>query len=131
VFGVAATAIVGFIAYQFIAALTVAVFVYYATRGDYKALAKLRLPARIRAVVVLASLAVPLVLLLSYTVALLAIGTRQFVAQYPVLDVAENYLGSFGDIDEFPELTLQGIYETYQAGQLEVFWSSPPRTQRL
>jgi predicted PurR-regulated permease PerM len=121
VFGVVATAIVGFIAYQFVAALTVAVFVYYATRGYYKALAKLRLPARIRAVVVLASLAVPLVLLLSYTVATLAIEAQQFVAQYPVLDVAENYLGSFGDIEEFPKLTVQGIYEAYRAGQLDVF----------
>lgn len=121
VFGVVATALVGFIATQFIAALTVAVFVYYATRGYYKFLAKLRLPARLRAVVVLASLAVPLVLLISYTVAILAVEAQQFINQYPVLDVAETHLGWFGGIEEFPEFTVQGVYGAYQAGRLGVF----------
>jgi len=120
-FGVAVAFVVGFLAYQFIAAFTVAVFLYYATRWYYKALARLRLPARIRAVIVLVSLVVPLVVLISYTVAILVIEARQLIDQYPVIDVASENLEWFGGIKEFPELTVQGIYEAYRAGQLDVF----------
>ncbi len=121
VFGAAVTALVGFLAYQFIAALTVAVFVYYATRWYYKLLARLRLPARLRALIVLVSLAVPLVLLISYTVAILAVEVRQFVTQYPVIDAAETHLDWFGGVEEVPSFTVRGVYEAYQAGQLDVF----------
>ena len=57
-FGAAVALVIGFLAINFIAAFTVAIFLYYSTRGYYKFLAKLRLPTRIRAVIVLASLVV-------------------------------------------------------------------------
>jgi Predicted permease len=120
-FGVAVALVVGFLAYQFVAALTVSVFLYYATRWYYKLLAALRLPARIRAAVVLVSLAVPLVLLISYTVAVLAIEARQLVDQYPIVDVASQNLEWFGGVETFPELTVQGVYRAYRAGELNVF----------
>ncbi len=120
-FGAAVALVVGFLAYNFIAALSVAVFLYYSTRWYYKLLAKLRLPAGLRGVIVLVSLAVPLILLISYTLAILAIEARQLINQYPVIDVASDNLEWFGGIEEFPELTLQGIYQAYQAGELDVF----------
>jgi len=120
-FGVAVALAAALLAYRFIAAFTVAVFLYYATRWYYKLLAKLRLPARIRAVVVVASLALPLVLLISYTVAILAIEARRLIDQYPVIDVASENLEWFGGIDEVPELTVQGVYQAYRAGELDVF----------
>ncbi len=121
VFGVVVALVIGFLAYNFIAALSVAVFLYYATRWYYKLLAKLRLPASVRGVVVLASLALPLVLLISYTLAVLAIEARQLVSQYPVIDIASRNLEWFGGVEEFPELTVQGVYQAYQAGELDVF----------
>ncbi|PSQ32405.1 AI-2E family transporter, partial [Halobacteriales archaeon SW_10_68_16] len=107
-FGAAVALVIGFLAINFIAAFTVAIFLYYSTRGYYKFLAKLRLPARIRAVIVLASLVVPLVLLISYTLAILVVEARQLIDQYPVIDVASENLEWFGGIEEFPELTVRG-----------------------
>ena len=120
-FGVAVTLLLGYLAARFVAALTVSVFLYYSTRRYYHALRRLRLPARIRAVVVLCSLAVPLLLLISYTVVLLVVEARQFVEQYAVIDVVSKRVSWFGGVDEFPQLSLQGIYRAYQAGELDVF----------
>jgi predicted PurR-regulated permease PerM len=119
-FGVGIVTVLGFLAYEFIAPLTVSVFLYYSTRRYYYSLRRAHLPAQARAAVVIASLAIPLLLLLSYTVLLLVIEARQFVTQYAVLDiVGENveWIGATNDINEF---TLRGIYEAYQAGELDV-----------
>jgi predicted PurR-regulated permease PerM len=120
-FGLAVATVIGYIALQFIAALTVSVFLYYSTRKYYKSLRRLRIPARIRAVIVLFSLAVPLLLLITYALVLLVIETRRFVAQYAVIDVVAANVGWLGGVESFPELTVQGIYEAYQAGELDVF----------
>lgn len=120
-FGVAVAAVIGFIAVQFIAAVTVAIFLYYSTRRYYKSLRKLRLPARVRAVIVLGSLAVPLLLLISYTVVLLVIEARQFITETDFLQVAAENVSWFGGISSFPELTVEGLYRAYQAGELDVF----------
>ena len=120
-FGVALAVGIGFIAYRFIAALTVSVFLYYSTRKYYKSLRKLRMPARLRAVVVLASLAVPLLLLITYTVVLLVIEARRFINQSDVIDVAAANFGWFGGIESIPELTIGGVYRAYQAGELDLF----------
>jgi predicted PurR-regulated permease PerM len=121
IFGLVATVVVGLIAYRFVAALTISVFLYYSTRRYYKTLRKLRLPARIRAVVVLVSLAVPLLFLISYTLVVLAVEARQFVAEYPVVDVASEHFAWFENVGSVPELTIQGVYQAYQAGELDVF----------
>ncbi|GAB7013982.1 AI-2E family transporter [Halolamina salina] len=120
-FGVAVTAMVGFLAHRFIAPLTVSVFLYYSTRRYFKFLRRLRLPARVRAVTVLASLAVPLLLLVSYATVLLVIEARSFVEQYSLLDVAATEVEWLGGIDRIPEFTVQGLYEAYQSGDLSPF----------
>ena len=120
-FGLAVTAVLGVIAYQFIAAFTVSIFLYYSTRGYYQALGRLRLPARVRAIVVLASLAVPLLLLISYTVVLLAIEAQRFVEENALIDLATANVGWLGGLESIPSLTVQGIYGAYRSGELDVF----------
>lgn len=120
-FGIAVAAVIGALAYRFIAPLTVSIFLYYSTRRYFKSLRRLRLPARVRAVTVLASLAVPLVLLISYATVLLVIEARAFVAQYNLLDVATTNIEWLGGIDKIPEFTIQGLYAAYQSGDLSPF----------
>jgi len=64
-FGVVVAAVIAFVAYRFVAALTVSVFLYYSTRKLFKYLGRLRIPKRLRAVLVISVLAVPLILLVS------------------------------------------------------------------
>ena len=120
-FGVAVTAVLGFLAHRFIAPLTVSVFLYYSTRRYFKFLRRLRLPARVRAVTVLVSLAVPLLLLVSYATVLLVIEARAFVEQYSLLDVAATNVEWLGTVESIPEFTVQGLYEAYQSGDLSPF----------
>ncbi|NHX35271.1 MULTISPECIES: AI-2E family transporter [Halolamina] len=120
-FGVVVTAVVGFLAYQFVAPLTVSIFLYYSTRRYFKFLRRLRLPARVRAVTVLASLAIPLILLISYATVLLVIEARAFVTEYSLLEVAATNVEWIGGIDQIPEFTVQGLYEAYQSGDLSPF----------
>jgi predicted PurR-regulated permease PerM len=120
-FGLAVAVAVGYLAVQFVAALTVSVFLYYSTRRYYRFLGRLRLPARLRAGVVLASLAVPLLLLISYTAALLIQEAGRFIEQYGVVGVVSQRVSWFGGVSELPELTVQGLYGAYQAGQLDGF----------
>lgn len=120
-FGLLVAVVVGLLAYQFIAPLTVSVFLYYSTRRYYKWLRKLRLPARMRAAIVLTSLAIPLLLLVSYALVLLIIESQRFIAQYSLIDVAAKNLDWFGGIDDLPEFTIQGLYQAYKSGDLAPF----------
>ena len=121
IFGVLVAIVIGYVAYTFIAALTISIFLYYSTRRYYKFLRKLRIPARIRAVVVLVSLALPLVLIVSYALVLLVIEARRFVAESAFVDVATIDVGWLGGVQSIPQLSIRGIYGAYQAGQLDVF----------
>jgi predicted PurR-regulated permease PerM len=120
-FGVVVTAALGAIAYRFIAPLTISVFLYYSTRRYYKALRRLHLPARIRAVVVLTSLAVPLLLLISYTIVLVVVEARRFALRYSLFEVAAANFEWFDRVGSLPELSARGLYQAYQAGELDVF----------
>ncbi|WP_338741481.1 AI-2E family transporter [Haloplanus salilacus] len=118
-FGFAVALAIGYIAYRFVAALTVAVFLYYSTRRFYKALGRLHLPARVRAVTVIAFLAVPLLLLLSYTLVLLVTETRRFVETYPVIELAATNVAWLGGVEDIPELTVASLVEAYHAGRFD------------
>ena len=119
-FGLLVGLVTAFIAYRFIAALTVAVFLYYSTRRFYKALGRLHVPRQVRALTVLSLLAIPLLLLLSYTLVLLVTETQRFLATYPVVEAAGTNLAWLGATDEIPDLTVDGLVEAYQAGQFDV-----------
>jgi len=122
-FGLVVAVVLGLLIYRFIAAFTISIFLYYSTRRYNRALRRLRLTARLRAVVTMASLVVPLFLLISYAVVILVVEARKLVSEYPVTDVAAENLGWFGGVDTIPEFTIQGIYHAYQDGELDVFIS--------
>lgn len=121
VFGLLVAAVAAYIAYRFIAALTVAVFLYYSTRRFYSALGELKLPKGIRAMITIAVLAIPLLLLVSYTLVLLVVEARAFIEKYPIFEAAPNDLAWFEGLNELPEPTIGGIVDAYQTGELDVF----------
>ena len=120
-FGALVVGVLGYIAYRFIAAFTIAVFLYYSTRRFYASLGRFRLPKRARAVLTISLLAVPLILLLSYTLVLVAVEARAFVETYPVFEAAPDGIAWFQGLEDLPEPTIAGIVEAYRAGQLDVF----------
>ncbi len=120
-FGLAVAGVVGFLASQFIAALTISVFLYYSTRRFYAALSRFRLPKQLRALMTISLLVVPLVLLLSYTIVLLVVEARDLVDRYPLFDSIPESVAWFDGTDELPELSFAGLFDAYQAGQLDVF----------
>jgi len=117
-FGLLVAVVIGAVVYEFIAALTVSVFLYYSTRQYHDSLRRLRLPARVRAIIVMASLAVPLLLLVSYAVVLLTVEARQFVEQYALIDVASTHVAWLDGVESLPDFTLQGLVEAYRSGRL-------------
>lgn len=120
-FGAIVAGTMGYIAYRFIAALTVSIFLYYSTRRFYNYLARFRLPKRLRAILTISLLAVPLVLLLSYTVVLLTVEARAFIETYPVFESVPDSVAWFEGVEDLPEPTIAGIIEAYRAGELDRF----------
>ena len=118
-FGLVIAALVGFIAYRFVAPLTVAVFLYYSTRRLYHRLERFRLPARVRAAVSLSLVGVPLIALLSYTVVLLIVEARRFIEQYPVAETVGAENSWVGDLAELSNPTFDGVLQAYRSGQLD------------
>ncbi|WP_424003019.1 AI-2E family transporter [Haloarcula salina] len=120
-FGFLVAVVVGFLAFRFIAAFTVSVFLYYSTRRYYGSLRRLKLPARIRAVVVMSSLALPLLLIVSYATVLLIVQARQFVTEYALIDVAATHVSWLDGAESVPDFTVEGLYTAYQSGQFSPF----------
>lgn len=120
-FGLLVALVAGYLAARFIAAITVSVFLYYSTRRFYHRLGRFRLPKQVRAFLTISLLAVPLVLLLSYTVILIAVEARDFIQTYPFFESVPDSVAWFDGVEELPEPTIDGIIAAYQAGQLDVF----------
>ncbi|SDR17476.1 Predicted PurR-regulated permease PerM [Natronobacterium texcoconense] len=118
-FGVGVAAVTAYVAYRFVAALTVAIFLYYSTRRFYHFLERFKLPDRVRAVLVLSLLALPLLGLLSYTVLLLAVELQNFVETYQVTDSVPEDAEWIEALDNPPELTLQGLFAAYESGTFD------------
>nr|WP_086888816.1 AI-2E family transporter [Natrarchaeobaculum aegyptiacum] len=118
-FGIGVAAVTAYVAYRFIAALTVAVFLYYSTRRFYRSLERFKLPARVRAALVLSLLGLPLLVLLSYTVLLLAVELRNFADAYPIAESVPDDVAWARAFDEPPELTFQGLIDAYQDGTFD------------
>lgn len=119
-FGAAVAGVVGYLTYQFIAAFTVSVFLYYSTRKFYTALGRFDLAKQLRAMITIALLAVPLVLLISYTLVLLAVEAGNFVERYPLIESVPDGVAWFDGVDELPEPTLDGVMTAYQSGQFDM-----------
>jgi predicted PurR-regulated permease PerM len=121
IFGTVLAAVVAYVGYAFVAPLTVAVFVYYATRPVHRRLDALPIdvPAGVRAAVAILFFGVPLVLLLGYTVVLVALEARALVQEYSLFETltqgADTYLGS----DELPDPTFESVFDAYRSGELD------------
>lgn len=120
-FGVILASVILYIGYRFIAPLTVAFFLYYSTRKFHRGLARFRIPVRIRAAMTLSLLGIPLVVLLAYTLLLMIIEIRQFIEDNPFVWEAAEDFGPLADIDEMPELTIDGLIGAYQSGDFDPF----------
>ncbi len=77
-------ALVAYIAYSFLAVLVFAVFLYYAVRPIHRSLTRFGLPIRIRAGLSIVLFGIPFVLLLGYTLAVIAIETQQLLDAYDI-----------------------------------------------
>ncbi|MFW6316904.1 MAG: AI-2E family transporter [Halorubrum sp.] len=120
-FGLVVALVVGFIGYQFIAPLTVAVFLYYSTRRLFHRLERFRLPARVRAVVSLSLVGIPLISLLGYTVLLVLIEARRFIDRYPLAETIGDNTEWIGDLAELSNPSLDEFVAAYRSGQLDPF----------
>jgi predicted PurR-regulated permease PerM len=141
-FGVAVAAVAGYMAYRYIAAITIAVFVYYSTRPLYRFLGKMYLPypqvsfgrlyvpklslgkqrflpRRVRATLVILFLGVPLVTLLGYTAILLVGEARAFAQEYSVLESLAQNVELFEGLDDIPDLSIEGLAQAYQNGRFD------------
>ena len=119
-FGMAVAGVAGYLAYHFIAAFTVSVFLYYSTRKFYVALGRFRLPKQLRAMATISLLVVPLVILLNYTLVLLAVEARNFIETYPLVESIPESVAWFDGVGELPEPTVDGMVGAYQTGQFDV-----------
>lgn len=119
-FGLLLAGVVGYMAFRFIAAVTVAVFLYYSTRRFYVALDRFRLPKPIRAGVTISILAIPLFVLVGYTIVLLAIEARTFTQTYSLFETTPDTVAWFEGLNDLPEFTVNGIFDAYRAGDLDV-----------
>ena len=126
-FGIGVAATVGYLISRFIAAFTIAVFLYYSSRGFYTKLSGVQLlnrfgmPRQLRALTTISLLVVPFVLLISYTIVLLVLEVRNFVQTYTVVESVPDSVAWFEGVNELPSLTFNGIISAYQAGKLEPF----------
>ncbi|WP_418282234.1 AI-2E family transporter [Halorubrum sp. DTA98] len=118
-FGLAVAGITGYIAYRFVAALTVSVFLYYSTRRFYHGLSRLRLPARVRAATALSLVGIPLIVLLSATLVLVMVEARRFIEQYPVTETV-GADGTWADgLADLSDPSVSGLIATYRSGEFD------------
>ncbi len=96
-------ALVAYIAYSFLAVLVFAVFLYYAVRPIHRSLVRFGLPRRIRAGLSIVLFGIPFVLLIGYTLAVVAIETRELLAVY---DVEATYVDQLLEGTDLAELDL-------------------------
>jgi predicted PurR-regulated permease PerM len=71
--------------------------------------------------ITLASLAIPLLLLITYTLVLLVVEGYNFVRENGIPEFISNNVAWLEGIDTIPEPTLGNVYEAYQAGELNQF----------
>ncbi len=118
-FGLAIATIAGYVVYRFVAALTVAVFLYYSTRRFYHGLSRLRLPDRVRAATAISVIGLPLILLLSYTLVLLILEARRFIERYPVAETIGGEEAWVEGLANLSDPTFNGMVQTYRSGDFD------------
>jgi len=85
---VALLAVIAYVALAFVASLVFAVFLYYAVRPIFRSLSRLGLGRRTRAGLSLILFGIPFLVLIAYTVAILALEIRDFLESQGLLESA-------------------------------------------
>lgn len=85
-------ALVAYAALAFVSVVVFAIFLYYAVRPIYRFLDRFGLSERVRAVLALALFGTPFLVLLGYTVAIVALEVQDFLAERDLLDQASARL---------------------------------------
>jgi len=98
--------LVAYVAYSFLAVLVFSVFLYYAVRPIHRSLARFDLPTRVRAMLALVLFGIPFVLLIGYTLVIVAIETQEFLMTYYV---EASYLQQFLEGSDLAELDLEEL----------------------
>lgn len=115
-------AVVAYVAYVFVAPLTVAVFVYYSTRPVHRRLGSLPvdIPSGLRAAVSILFIGVPLVLLVAYTLVLVIVETQALVEEYSLFETLTDGLDTYLSSDEnLPEPTFENAFDAYRSGEFD------------
>ncbi|MCU4751975.1 AI-2E family transporter [Halobacteria archaeon AArc-curdl1] len=107
-------AIVAYVAISFVAVIVFAVFLYYAVRPIYRTLERFDLPRRVRALLALVLFGIPFLVLLAYTIGIIALETQAFIETYDVQDqVLEQALEEFDltgiDLDELTTVVSEAV----------------------
>ncbi len=115
-------ALVAYVAVRFIAVIVFAVFLYYAVRPIHRFLERFGLPRRLRAGLALLLFGVPFIILVAYTIAIIALETQTFLEAYDVqgqvIDQALEEAG-IADFEELQEI-LSGAVSQASLGVLGV-----------
>lgn len=85
---VALLAVVGYVVLSFVASIVFAVFLYYAVRPIFRSLARFGLGRRVRAGLSLVLFGIPFLVLIAYTVAIIALEIRDFLESQGLLGSA-------------------------------------------
>ena len=93
--------LVAYIAVSFLAVIVFAIFLYYAVRPIYRTLERFNLPRQLRAMLALVLFGIPFIVLLTYTIAIIAIETQVLLESY---DVQDEFLDEL-----FTEIDLTGV----------------------
>ncbi|GAB7019670.1 AI-2E family transporter [Halostagnicola bangensis] len=115
-------ALVAYVAVRFIAVLVFAVFLYYAVRPIHRFLERFGLPRRVRAGLALVLFGVPFIILVAYTIAIIALETQTLLEAYDVQgQMIDQILDEAGiaDFEEFQNL-LSGAVSQASLGVLGV-----------
>lgn len=99
--------VIGYMLVSFVAVVVFAVFLYYAVRPIFRFLDRFALPRRLRAALSLVVFGIPFLVLLAYTVAIIALEVQLFLDRHGLLEDVTGQL--------FEELNIAGL----DAGELE------------
>lgn len=101
--------IVGYVVLAFIATVVFAIFLYYAIRPIFRFLGRFGLPRRLRAAFSLIIFGVPFLLLIAYTVAIIAIEVQAFLEEQGLMTNLSEQIATELNIAQFDLAALETL----------------------
>jgi predicted PurR-regulated permease PerM len=116
--------VVAYAALAFLAVVVFAVFLYYAVRPVFRSLDRFGLSRRLRALLSLAAFGVPFLVLLGYTVAVIALEVQAFLEQRGLLEDATQRIAAELNIAGLDLSELETLVGNGTTGQADVVLQS-------